>query len=157
MVGGPEVSYETDQQALCSIADYVVTGAADLRFADLCNDLLLGHYPPSKSCHLFHSNLTGWHHPTPSTTMKISAHASSTSRLPAVVPSSANSACRALIKQRHLSRWTAFYRTCSACMNAGQAVQVCEPNVQSKVDSCIRILDFFLSLDCEEDRSCTLN
>ena len=32
VVGGPEVSYETDQQEICRIADYVVTGEADLAF-----------------------------------------------------------------------------------------------------------------------------
>src|SRR5208282_250738 len=30
VLGGPEVSYETDQQEICRLADYVLTGEADL-------------------------------------------------------------------------------------------------------------------------------
>ena len=40
VVGGPEVSYETDQQEIARLADYVVTGEADLTFARLCVQLL---------------------------------------------------------------------------------------------------------------------
>ena len=29
VVGGPEVSYEIDQQPICKLANYVITGAAD--------------------------------------------------------------------------------------------------------------------------------
>jgi radical SAM superfamily enzyme YgiQ (UPF0313 family) len=35
VLGGPEVSYETDQQEICALADYVITGEGDLAFADL--------------------------------------------------------------------------------------------------------------------------
>lgn len=45
VVGGPEVSHETDQQEICRIADYVITGEADLSFADLCRKLLTGSRP----------------------------------------------------------------------------------------------------------------
>lgn len=45
VVGGPEVSYETDQQEICRLADYVVRGEADLAFADLCRTLLAGRRP----------------------------------------------------------------------------------------------------------------
>ncbi len=40
VLGGPEVSYETDQQELARLADYVITGEADLAFAALCRELL---------------------------------------------------------------------------------------------------------------------
>src|SRR5687768_12110053 len=36
VLGGPEVSYEWGQQAICQAADYVITGEADLKFAELC-------------------------------------------------------------------------------------------------------------------------
>ncbi len=45
VVGGPEVSYETDQQPLCAIADYVVRGEADVAFGTLCEQLLSGRRP----------------------------------------------------------------------------------------------------------------
>src|SRR5262245_12914001 len=32
VLGGPEVSYETDQQEIVRLADYVITGEADLSF-----------------------------------------------------------------------------------------------------------------------------
>jgi radical SAM superfamily enzyme YgiQ (UPF0313 family) len=48
IIGGPQVSYETDKQDICALADYVVTGEADLEFARLCEQLLDGHAPASK-------------------------------------------------------------------------------------------------------------
>src|SRR2546430_5681978 len=35
VVGGPGVSYETDEQENCRVADFVVTGGADLAFAEV--------------------------------------------------------------------------------------------------------------------------
>lgn len=51
VVGGPEVSYEVDRQGITELADYVITGEADFRFAALCRELLAGecaagHRPP---------------------------------------------------------------------------------------------------------------
>ncbi len=40
ILGGPEVSYETEQQAIVKLADYVITGEADLKFAEVCRVLL---------------------------------------------------------------------------------------------------------------------
>ena len=40
VIGGPEVSYEVDQQEICSLADYVICGEADLAFAELCGQIL---------------------------------------------------------------------------------------------------------------------
>jgi radical SAM superfamily enzyme YgiQ (UPF0313 family) len=48
IVGGPEVSYETDQQAIVGLADYTITGEADLAFANLCRKLLSGKRPLQK-------------------------------------------------------------------------------------------------------------
>src|SRR5687767_13314715 len=36
VLGGPEVSYETDQQEIVALADFVITGEGDLAFAELC-------------------------------------------------------------------------------------------------------------------------
>jgi hypothetical protein len=47
IIGGPEVSYECDQQEIVRLADYVITGEGDLAFAELCRDILLSHGPPS--------------------------------------------------------------------------------------------------------------
>ncbi len=48
ILGGPEVSYEVDQQPLIQWADYVITGEADLKFAEVCRQLLSGNRPPQK-------------------------------------------------------------------------------------------------------------
>ena len=48
VLGGPEVSYEYGEQAIVSLADFVITGAADLSFAQLCREILAGNTPASK-------------------------------------------------------------------------------------------------------------
>jgi radical SAM superfamily enzyme YgiQ (UPF0313 family) len=48
VLGGPEVSYETEEQVICQAADYVITGMADLAFAQLCRDILAGTRPIQK-------------------------------------------------------------------------------------------------------------
>jgi len=40
ILGGPEVSFETDQQPIIKLADHVITGEADLKFAEVCRSLL---------------------------------------------------------------------------------------------------------------------
>ncbi len=42
ILGGPEVSHETEQQEIVSLADHVITGWGDLSFARLCRALLNG-------------------------------------------------------------------------------------------------------------------
>jgi radical SAM superfamily enzyme YgiQ (UPF0313 family) len=48
ILGGPEVSYETGQQAICEQADYIITGQADRAFGELCQQLLDGQTPTQK-------------------------------------------------------------------------------------------------------------
>ena len=48
VIGGPEVSHETDRQAICAEADYVVTGWGDVTFAGLAQALLHGPRPLMK-------------------------------------------------------------------------------------------------------------
>jgi radical SAM superfamily enzyme YgiQ (UPF0313 family) len=40
VLGGPEVSYETNGQKIVELADYVITGEGDLKFAEVCGELL---------------------------------------------------------------------------------------------------------------------
>ena len=42
VLGGPEVSYESDQQEIVRLADHTITGEADLKFAEVCRGLLTG-------------------------------------------------------------------------------------------------------------------
>ncbi|MFT5851741.1 MAG: radical SAM superfamily enzyme YgiQ (UPF0313 family), partial [Colwellia sp.] len=48
VLGGPEVSYETEQQAIVGCADYVLTGPADLSFYQLCKDIINETAPDRK-------------------------------------------------------------------------------------------------------------
>lgn len=48
VLGGPEISYETEQQPIYQFVDYVVTGPADLSFYRLCSEILQGIPPTSK-------------------------------------------------------------------------------------------------------------
>src|SRR3954454_14847642 len=48
VIGGPEVSFECDRQEIVRMSDYVITGEADLAFAQLCRQLVAGETPPLK-------------------------------------------------------------------------------------------------------------
>jgi radical SAM superfamily enzyme YgiQ (UPF0313 family) len=48
ILGGPEVSYETEHQPIVQLADYVICGEADLKFAEVCRVLLEGQKPAQK-------------------------------------------------------------------------------------------------------------
>ncbi len=48
VLGGPEVSFETDSQEICRLADHVVTGWGDVSFPKLCRALLDGPKPLMK-------------------------------------------------------------------------------------------------------------
>ncbi len=45
VLGGPEISYETEQSPAYPLADYIITGQADLAFARLCRDVLAQRPP----------------------------------------------------------------------------------------------------------------
>ncbi len=42
VLGGPEVSYECEEQEIVRLADHTITGEADLAFGDVCRRLLAG-------------------------------------------------------------------------------------------------------------------
>ena len=46
VLGGPEISHETECQPIAQLADWVIAGEADLAFAELCHKVLSGHPPP---------------------------------------------------------------------------------------------------------------
>ena len=48
VLGGPEVSYEPEQQAIVQLADYLITGWGDVSFAGLCRQILDGPQPLMK-------------------------------------------------------------------------------------------------------------
>ncbi len=48
ILGGPEVSFETAEQRICTLADYVITGWGDVTFPRLAADILAGAVPAHK-------------------------------------------------------------------------------------------------------------
>ncbi len=48
IIGGPEVSYEFELEEIVKQSDYLITGQADLVFADLCQRIIAGHLPNDK-------------------------------------------------------------------------------------------------------------
>jgi radical SAM superfamily enzyme YgiQ (UPF0313 family) len=48
ILGGPEVSFEIDKQEIIRLADYTITGEADLKFAEVCGQLMRGEKPAMK-------------------------------------------------------------------------------------------------------------
>jgi Protein of unknown function (DUF4080)/Radical SAM superfamily len=47
VLGGPEVSHEVDRQEITKLADCIITGEADVAFADVCRRRLRGETVPS--------------------------------------------------------------------------------------------------------------
>jgi radical SAM superfamily enzyme YgiQ (UPF0313 family) len=45
ILGGPEVSYETEGQKIVELADHVITGEADFKFAEVCRQLVDNNLP----------------------------------------------------------------------------------------------------------------
>lgn len=48
VLGGPEVSFETESQPIVELADYVITGEGDVAVGELCAQLLAGQRPRQK-------------------------------------------------------------------------------------------------------------
>lgn len=48
VIGGPEVSFEWEDQPLFKLADFLVTGEADFAFRDLCRSILSDQRPTAK-------------------------------------------------------------------------------------------------------------
>lgn len=48
VIGGPEVSFEYEEQPIVTLADYLITGEADVAFRELCRELVAGRKPGTK-------------------------------------------------------------------------------------------------------------
>ncbi|MGC8989508.1 MAG: DUF4080 domain-containing protein [Verrucomicrobiia bacterium] len=58
ILGGPEISFETEAQPIARLADHILTGEADVEFANVCRQILLGTRPASKVIHAEPPDLT---------------------------------------------------------------------------------------------------
>lgn len=48
VIGGPEVSYEIENQEIVKMVDHVIVGEADILFRDFCRNFFSGHLQPEK-------------------------------------------------------------------------------------------------------------
>lgn len=48
VLGGPEVTHESETQAICNAADYVIKGESDFLFHEFCENILQGQMPEKK-------------------------------------------------------------------------------------------------------------
>ncbi len=48
VLGGPNISFEQEKQAITQYADYIITGNADMRFYEFCREFLDGMQPSQK-------------------------------------------------------------------------------------------------------------
>lgn len=48
VLGGPEVSHESESQAICQLADFTIKGEADFLFKDFCESILIRGETPTK-------------------------------------------------------------------------------------------------------------
>ncbi|MCX7978363.1 MAG: cobalamin B12-binding domain-containing protein, partial [Bdellovibrionaceae bacterium] len=48
VLGGPEVSHESETQEICKLADFVIKGEGDVAFRELCQSILRGQPPSHK-------------------------------------------------------------------------------------------------------------
>ena len=55
IVGGPEVSHEWEHQEIVRLADHVITGEADLKFAEVCSTIV--HNPAQRPGKIIHAEL----------------------------------------------------------------------------------------------------
>lgn len=51
VIGGPEVSFEYEEQPIVALADYLITGEADIAFRTLCREIFAGRRPAEKVHH----------------------------------------------------------------------------------------------------------
>ena len=61
ILGGPEVSYEVESQPIVQLADCVITGEADLKFAEVCRQLLAGQRPAIHQHRFLHAPIPPCH------------------------------------------------------------------------------------------------
>ena len=151
VVGGPEVSYECEQQALCKVADYVITGAADKRFAELCNEILSGEAPETSVLSSLPFALDDLQSPYPfysdddlkNRIIYVEASRGCPFKCEFCL-SSLDKTAVAFELDEFLAQMQALYQ------RGARHFKFVDRTFNLKVDSCIRILDFFIELQADD-------
>ena len=143
ILGGPEISYETDQQTITQSADFIITGEADLAFADLCRQLLAGRRPLMKIIPADLPEFSNLRLPYDLYDADDVAHrVVSMSKPPADAPSNASFVYRAWTSPCVMCHWMYSSARCRSCLIAAFA------------NSNLSIAPFNLNLNIGPLRSC---
>jgi len=151
VVGGPEVSYECEQQTLCKISDYVITGAADKRFAELCDEILSGEAPELSVLSSLPVALGDLQSPYPfysdndlkNRIIYVEASRGCPFKCEFCL-SSLDKTAVAFELDEFLAQMQALYQ------RGARHFKFVDRTFNLKVDSCIRILDFFIELQADD-------
>lgn len=145
IVGGPEVSYETEEQAICRAADYVVTGWGEITLPALLTQIIDGPQPLMKVHHGVQAGLDklvlpyAWYSDKDLTTRNIYVEASRGCPFK----------CEFCLSSLDKTAWSfpldAFLQEMGALYARGaRTFKFVDRTFNLKADSGRRILDFFL-------------
>jgi len=121
ILGGPEVSHETETQPLSLLADYVITGPGEKSLHQLCTALLADRRPEQKIIPGEQAALAQLHFPYAFYTQHDLQHRVIYVEASRGCPFNVNSACRLSTRPHILLSWTVFWHKWRSCGNAGCA------------------------------------
>ncbi len=146
VVGGPEVSYEQQQQEVCQLSDYVIAGGADMSFRELCQQLLNGKRPVDKFVPQLPVNLTELKFPYYLYTDEDVAHRIIYVEASRGCPFKCEFCLSALDKTAWPFDLDEFLGKIETLYNRGvRHFKFVDRTFNLKIDSSIRILEFFLA------------
>ena len=145
VVGGPEVSFDVHDQALCLASDYVITGQADQSFADLCLSVLSGDAPSNKVVSSLPLDLTSLASPYPFYTEADLRHRLVYVEASRGCPFKCEFCLSSLDKTATPFPLHTFLSDMQSLLERGaKHFKFVDRTFNLKVDTCINILDFFL-------------
>lgn len=145
VLGGPEVSYESNLQRICDLADYVITGWGDVSFRELLASLAEGERPP-------HKLIAGKQPPLPDLAMPYAEYTEEDIRQRFVYVEASRGCpfkCEFCLSALDKTAWPfplePFLAALETLYQRGLRVfKFVDRTFNLKIDTSVRILDFFL-------------
>ena len=151
VLGGPEVSFETDEQPLVQTVDYIITGMADLAFFELCQKILSGNLPQQKIIHVAQPSMDMIHLPYDQFTEEDIANRVIYVEASRGCPFKCEFCLSSLDKTAWPFDIDKFLESMQRLYDRGvRHYKFVDRTFNLKIDTSIRILDFFLAKQDEE-------